>query len=308
MGGGGVPMRLNEFERLDQFAKLQKPPVVKFKDLEAAVSSKINFNVLPMKSRVDYIPLMSSSVLTNVTLQFENKDLQFQSKEGLQKATVNIYGRITTMSRRVVNVFEDTVTVDSPAELLQAMSQRSSMYQKSVPLPPGKYRLNVVAKDVVAGNMANYEVALDVPLLDEEKLSASTFILADILEKVPTKSIGNGMFVIGASKVRPRLSESFRRDEKVGIYCKFYNFEADEKTHKPTGQIEWEIVKNGSNEKIYEGSDDLASMPGVSAQQVTIEKLLPLKDFTPGQYTIKLKVTDKSRNQTLSHAASFSVT
>ena len=153
----------------------------------------------------------------------------------MQKAIVNIYGRITTMTRRVVNVFEDTVTVDSPAEMLQVMSKRQSIYQKSIPLAPGIYRLNVVAKDVVGGNMNNYEMALNVPRMDDEKLASSSLMLADMIEKVPTRSIGTGQFVIGTSKVRPRVNDVFRRDEKMGIYLKVYNFGPDEKTQKPNG-------------------------------------------------------------------------
>lgn len=305
---GGTPMRMNQFERLEQYAKLQKPPVVKFKDLEAAVNSRITFNILPMQVRADFFPVTESSVLTNITLQFENKDLNFQSKDGVQKAIVNIYGRITTMSRRPVNVFEDTVTVDSPAELLEAMSKRSSIYQKSIPLAPGMYRLNVVAKDVVGGNMNNYELALSVPRLDEEKLSSSSLVLADMIEDVPTRSIGTGQFVIGTSKVRPRVTDVFKREEKLGIYLKLYNFGPDETTQKPKGQIEYELVRNGTNEKIFEFSEDILSLPNASASQVTVRKLLPLNSLTPGQYTLKLKVTDKIRNQTLTPTAEFTVT
>ena len=114
----------------------------------------------------------------------------------MQKAVVNLYGRITTMSRRVVQVFEDPVTIDSPPSMLQEFTKRQSIYQKSIPLAPGMYRLNVVAKDVIGGNMNNYEVALVVPRMDSEKLASSSLILADIIEKVPTKSIGTGNFVI----------------------------------------------------------------------------------------------------------------
>lgn len=305
---GGRPMRMNQFERLEQYAKLQKPPVIKFKDLEAQVNSKITFNILPMQVRADYVPVTDSSVMTNVTLQFENKDLNFQAKDGVQKAIVNIYGRITTMSRRHVNVFEDTVTVDSPAELLQAISKRSSIYQKSVSLAPGMYRLNVVAKDVVGGNMNNYELALTVPRLDGEKLGSSSLILADMIEDVPTRNIGMGQFVIGTSKVRPRVNDVFRRDEKLGIYLKLYNFEAGETNQKPNGQIDYELVKNGTNEKIFEFSEDLSTMPNASASQVTVRKLLPLNSLTPGQYTLRLKVTDKNRNQTLTPSAQFTIT
>jgi GWxTD domain-containing protein len=305
---GGSSESMMEFNRLEQFAKLQKPPAVKFKDLEEAVTSKITFNILPMKVRADFFPLTEASVLTYVTLQFENKDMQFQAKDGVQKAAINVFGRITTMTRRIVQTFEDTVTVESPNEMLQEYAKRSSIYQKSIPLPPGTYRLNVVVKDIVGGNMNNYETALNVPHVDSEKLMSSTIVLADLIEKVPTRSIGTGQFVIGTSKVRPRVTESFTRDEKMGIYFKLYNFGPDEKTQKPSGQIEYQVVRNGSNEKIFEFTEDVASLPGASASQVTVEKLLPLSKLQPGQYTLKLKITDRNRNQTLTPTAQFTIT
>ena len=74
---------------------------------------------------------------------------------------------------------------------------------------------------------------------------------------MPTKSIGTGQFVIGSSKVRPRLSEQFKRDEKMGIYVQLYNFEPDEKTQKPDGTIEYEVLKNGSNQKVFEFAEEI---------------------------------------------------
>jgi len=301
-------MRMNQFERLQQYAMLQKPPQIKFKDLEAAVTSTIKFNLLPMKARADFIRVTNSSIMTNVTLLFDRRDLQFQDKEGVSKAIVNVYARITSMSRRVVNVFEDVVSIDVPTAQLGEAVKGMSVYQKSVPLPPGTYRINVVAKDIVSGNMNNYEMALHVPHFDDEKLAASTLILADLIEKVPTRSIGTGPFVIGTSKVRPRLTETFRRDERMGIYIQLYNFSPDEKTQKPNGVVEYEVIKNGSNEKVFEFSEDVVKMENASATQVTIEKLLPLKSLEPGQYTIRMKVTDRNRNQTLTPSATFSVT
>ena len=53
---GGTPESMNEFTRLEQFVALQKPPAIKFPDLEAQVNSRITFNVLPMKVRVDFFP------------------------------------------------------------------------------------------------------------------------------------------------------------------------------------------------------------------------------------------------------------
>ena len=306
-GNSPLPARMNQFERLQQYADLQKAPQIKFKDLEAAVSSTIRYNTLPMKVRTDFIPVTPTSIFSNITLQFDRKDLQFSQKDGLAKATVNIYARISSMARRTVNVFEDVVTVEVPQQMLQQAATGSSVYQKTVPLAPGKYRLNVVAKDITGGNMTTYEVALDVPRFEEDSLASSSLILADLIEKVPTKSIGAGQFVIGGSKVRPRLNETFKRDEKLGIYVQLYNFQQDEATKKPNGTVEYEIVKNGSNQKVFEFSEDITSLQG-SATQFTVEKLLPLKTFEPGQYTLRMKVVDKVGNKTLTPTATFTVT
>src|SRR5882724_11605263 len=179
LGGDGSsePASLNEFNRLEQFVKLQKPPAIKFKDLEAVINTRITFNILPMLVRVDYVRITEHSVLTNITVQFENRDMQFQSKEGLQKAVVNLFGRVTTMTRRPVTTFEKPLEIIAPPDMLQKVAEQKSLYQESVPLAPGRYRLNIVAKDIVGGNMNNYEVALDVPRFEEERLASSSLIL-----------------------------------------------------------------------------------------------------------------------------------
>ncbi len=305
---GGETQSMNEFNRIEQFAKLQRPPAIKFKDLETVITSRISYNILPMRVQVDYFPVTDASVLTYVTVQFDNKDLQFQAKEGVQKAAVEILGRMTTLTRRPVSNFEDKVEVAAPTEMLQDYAKHKSIYQKTVPLAPGTYRLNVVAKDIVGGNLSSQEFAITVPRLDPDKVMHSSLILADLLESVPTRSIGAGQFVIGGSKVRPRLDSTFKREEKMGIFMKVYNLGSDEATHKPEGQVQYILVKDGSNEKIIDYTEDLSKIPDASGSQVTIEQVLPLKDLAPGKYTIQLKITDKNHNSVLTPSAQFTVT
>jgi hypothetical protein len=225
----------------------------------------------------------------------------------MQRATVNIFGRISTLTRRVVSTFEETVTVDSPKEFLDQYALQKRIYQKTLPLIPGTYRLNIVAKDTTAGNVANYETAITVPRLDPDKASTSSIILADLMSRVPMKDIGNGMFVIGDTKVRPRMDDTFKHDEKMGIYLKVYNLGQDQNTHKPAGQVQYELVRSGSNEKLFDFSEDFSQVQDASSQQMTIEKLLPLATLQPGQYTLRLRITDKNRNQVLTPSAQFTV-
>ena len=66
-------------------------------------------------------------------------------------------------------------------------------------------------------------------------------------------------------------------------------------------------MKNGTNEKIFEFTEEVSKIAGASTSQVTIEKLLPLQNLEPGQYTLKMKVIDNIKKQTLTPSASFTV-
>jgi hypothetical protein len=299
---------MNEFTRLEQYANLMKAPSIKFKDLDAIVNSNIRYNTLPIQVRTDYIRVTDATVYANITVLFKNNDLNFVTKDKVAKATVNIYGRITTLTRRSVNWFEDTVTAEVPAEMLQQAMNGSQVYSKRVPLAPGTYRLNIVAKDTVGNTMNNYECALNVPHYDEDQLGASSVILADQLERVPTNSIGSGQFVIRSAKVRPRVNDVFKQDETMGIYTEFYNLGMDDKTKKPDGTIEYDVISSADNKTVMSQTEDISKIPNSSAFLVTVEKKLPLKTLAPGKYTLKLKITDKLKNQTLSPSADFTVT
>src|ERR1700722_12298781 len=306
LGTGSMPLpdSMSEFNRIEQFAKINRPPAIKYADLEAAVNSSIKYNLLPMKVNADYIPVTGSSVLTRITIQFERKDLQFKQKEGISTASVNVYGRITSMSRRPVDHFEEDLEVPVPTEMLQDAMVGSDIWGTARPLKPGRYRLTIVAADRVGGNKTTFEMPLEVPQLMDDTLSASSLILADTIENVDTRSIGTGLFVIGGAKVRPRMDSTFKRTEKLGIYVQFYNFEVDELTRKPNGVVELEVSKKGSAEKIVSQAEDISKQPG-GASQVIIQKRLPLAGFDPGEYTVTVKVTDKKKNQTVTKSAPF---
>jgi GWxTD domain-containing protein len=310
----GVPdqymnQSMNEFNRMEQFFKMQAPPVVKFKDLEAEVSSRITYNRLPMQVRMDYVRVTDSTVLVNITMQFENHDLEFTQKEGVAKAIINVFGRVTSMTRRPITTFEPTLETDAPPDMLESFKNQRQIYQQSVPLPPGRYHLNIVAKDIASGNVNVYEQALDVPHFNEDRLSSSSLILADTIEKLPTKSIGGGMFAIGDMKVRPRIGDTFKTDEKMGVYVQFYNFalSAEDKTNKPDGSIRYMINKFGSTDNVIDVTEDLSAIQYAAANQVTVQKLLPLKSLGPGVYVLKVKATDRRANQTVQQEEKFIV-
>jgi GWxTD domain-containing protein len=301
---GGQSESMNEFSRLELYAKVNKPPEVKFKDLEAVVTSRIVRDQVHFNWRTDYLKVTNDTVLVPVTVQVPNGQLSFAAKEGIHSATLNIFGRITTLTGRVVQTFEDSVSRDFPDSLFQQSLKLQSIYQKAVPLRPGLYRLDLVIKDVQSGNVGVVNARLAVPRYDDEKLEASSLILADQIEHVPAKQIGAGQFVLGSSKVRPRLGGDFTTADKLGVYMQVYNLKPDDTTHKSSATFQYTVKKG--NEQIMQFKETSADMKQ-TGDQVTIERLLPLATLTPGKYTLEVNATDTLSKQTISRTAEFTV-
>ena len=301
---GGGPARNQPFERLSLFAAVQKPPPVKFKDLESLVETRISFNLLPFTVRTDFLRVTEETTLVPVTVALQKKDLTFQMKDGLHNSTVNVFGRVTTLTGRIVQTFEDVIQLDVPPALFERTLSESSVYQKAVPLRPGLYKLNLVLKDLNSGNVGTLELRLGVPRFEEEELAHSTLILADYIERVPSKNVGRGQFVIGNTKVRPAVGEEFSADERMGIYLQVYNLAIDEGTQKPNATIHYEIARG--DKVIVDFTESTADMesPG---QQLTLEKVLGLGNFEPGQYQLKITVTDQVNNRTVTPSINFKV-
>jgi len=301
---GGQPASMNEFNRLEQFAKVQQAPAVKFKDLEALVTSRIVRDQVHFAWRTDFLKVTNDTVLVPVTVQVPNSQLSFQSKDGVHSATLNVFGRVSTLTGRVVQTFEEAVSRDFPDSLFQQSVKLQSIYQKAVPLRPGLYRLDLVIKDVQSGNVGVVNSRLQVPRYADEKLEASSLILADQIEHVPAKQIGAGQFVLGSSKVRPRLEGDFTTADKLGIYMQVYNLKPDETTHKSSATFQYTVKKGDQQVMQFKETSGEMKQTG---DQVTIERLLPLGTLTPGKYTLEVSATDSLANQTILRTADFTV-
>jgi GWxTD domain-containing protein len=313
--GAGPETGLNnskEFDRLQQFAKLTTPPPVKFKDLEEVVSHKISVNLMPFDVRTDFVKVTSDTVLVPITIQMKNRDITFVNKDGIQRGTVNIFGRVTTLTGRIAQTFEDPVQADIPAELLPKAAENSQIYWKAVPLRPGRYRVDIVVKDVNGDRTGTWSRGIQVPDFSDDRLENSSLIVADVMEPVAAKNVGTGSFVIGATKVRPRVAAadgkpaSFKRNQKLNFWMQVYNLSVDDKTHKASATVEYNVVNVSTNKPVIHTIESTDQMGNVG-DQVTLQKTLSAANLEPGTYRLQIKVNDNISKQMVDPTATFAV-
>src|SRR6267142_363534 len=307
-GGIGSPNYQREadspFSRLQLLADLSRPPAIKYNELASAVNTPvIEDNPLNFDVRVDFFRQSDERVITAFTIQTDNQNLVFQDSGGLQQAQLNIFGKITHVSGRRAGVFEDPVITRATSQELAEAKGRKSAYQKAVALSPGRYRVDVIVRDITSGATGVRHVGFEVPKYDPTKLSTSTLILAVKLEGVGDQP-AVGMFTIGSVKVIPNVSGSYHRGSPIGIYMQIYNAGVDQTTLRPSVDVEYALMKDGK-----ELSKQMEDWKGNSdaGQRLTLARLLDSRGLNPGDYSIEVRVRDRVSGQSLVQTAKFTV-
>jgi GWxTD domain-containing protein len=300
---GGMSASNNEFESLDRYFRVQRPPA-RFKDLEPLVTAPVAQSQIHIEYRADFLRVTSGTVLVPITVQVPNRDLSFRSKQGIYSAVLNLYGRISTPGGVVVQTFEDVISQDFPESLFQSSLKLFSIYQKSVPLRSGLYRLDLVIKDTMSGNLGVFNTAVRVPRFEDDEMDASSLILADQIEGVPSHQIGAGQFVLNSYKVRPRLSREFSSTDKLGIFLQLYNLKVDDALHKTDVSVAYRIMKDQQEIwRAVETADHLHQ----GGEQLTIQRYLPVDSLAPGRYSVEVIAIDLLTNQTITRLADFTL-
>jgi GWxTD domain-containing protein len=303
-----------QFDRLDQFAKIFAPPPVKFADLDSFLSSAKVLNGPPFlfDVRTDYVKLTNDTVMVPLTLQIKNGDITYVTKDDYSVGTVNILGRVSNITDHIVQTFEDTVTVNTAADLLSKTKNNVSIYWKALPLPPGRYKVEIAIKDVNnPDHVGVWRRSVDVPKYEDDVLSSSSLILADTMERVPSKNIGTGNFVIGNTHLTPRVPPTlttpvtFHRAQNLNFWMQVYNLGIGE-NKRNDATIEYKVVDMDNNKQVLVSQETAAKL-NPNADQLTLEKSMPLASLSPGKYSVKITVNDGVSKQQLAESAPFFV-
>ncbi len=306
-----------QFDRLERFAKLQAPPVVKFQDLKLSeflsTHKVLNGPFFPFDVRTDYVKVTDDTVLMPITIQIRNRNVTFSTKDGVSKGEVHIIGRVSTITGKIVQTFEDTVQVEEPSELLPKLMDNSQLYWKALPLRPGRYRVDIAIKDVNnADHIGTWAQGVVVPRYDDDRLSASSLILAARMEKVPSKEIGTGNFIIGNTKLLPMVAPTqlqpaiFHKNQNLNFWMQVYNLGINQDSKKNGATINYQIINLADGKPIF-STDENSSTLGASSDQITLAKSVPLASVPAGKYSVKVSINDGVSKQEIAQTAPFTV-
>ena len=295
------------FERMNQYFSLFRPPQIKFDDLKALVTTNVTYNTLPFYVRTDFIRLGSDKVLVPITLELQNRELEFKKELDFNRAIVNVYGIVTGLTGRILSEFEHTITNEYLDEHFEQGKQSRSIFQKIVALPPGqRFKLDLVVKDINSDKIGVYSRGMAVPKFDGEALQTSSIILANSISPVPTNTDQLEQFMLGDLKVQPNVRSEYTLGQQLIPYVQVYNATIDQTSLKPEIEVTFTVKLAG---KVVESLQDLSgtSVQFFSGQRIVVIGKIPLKEIAVGKYTLEISVTDRISSQSAMASTGFSV-
>ena len=295
------------FSRMERYFNLQKPPQIKFADLKGMVTTKVIYTTLPYDYKVDYIRLSPDRILVPITVELNNKDLEFKKQLDFNQATVNVYGVVTNLTGRIMREFEDVISVEYLDQYFEYGKNKKSEYQHIVPLPPGqRYKLELVLKDVNSKSAGTATIGLNLPKYEEGILQTSTIILATSVTSAPSNPDQFEQYVIGDMKILPNVRSEFLQGQNLLPYMQIYNMEIDQTSQKPSLNVSFTVQ---SGDKVVEEIKGTAANSELFyyGQRVVLLGKIPLKNVAPGKCSLEIRILDNISNRTVVTSTDFKV-
>jgi len=277
------------------------------------VSHKIDLRLVPFSVRTDFVKATAFTVMAPVSVRVGNRDIKFTNTDGVERGTINIFGRVTSKSGWIVETFEDVVQVDVLREMLPKVIAKDTFYQRMVLVRPGQYGLTIAVRDVNGDRVGTWGRDLQVPEYKQDEIATSSLILADKMGPAsPKNATGTGHFLVGATYVRPLvpLSEGapirIAKDQNINVWMQVYELGVDEKTNKASATVEYDIAstaKNDSAVHILESVDQTGNI----GKQITLKKTLPTANLQPGAYKLRVQVQDNISRQVFDRSTTFAI-
>ena len=292
------------FEVMSLIVDMERDQPVNRNFIETTTDTPIaDDSAITFETQINYFRQSDNRVLAVLTIQTDNDELQFANSGGLETARLNIWGKVFSVANRRVGKFEDSVTTTATAEELSTIRKRKSAYAKGLVLDPGRYRVDLIVRDVQSGALGVKQVGFVVPEFPSDRLSASSIILAAKLETME-RGAAVSPFVIGTTKVIPNVSAVYHRNQPVGVYLQIYNAAIDQTTLRPAVDAEYVLLKNGK--ELSKHVEDWREIND-AGQRLTLSRLIDTRTLEPGEYLVQIRIRDQVSGQTITPSATFTI-
>ena len=204
---------------------------------------------------------------------------------------------IRDQSKQVVEKLSHHYGLVGPLKSLDSVMKGKILFYRETNLPPGKYEVDAVAYDALNGKASVNRCALEIPDAGENDLRLSSVTIIQRVEQMKEKT--DSPFLVGDQlMVYPNLGVPVRKSAKqMGFYFNVYTA----KGSKEAPNLTLEVLQNNKSVARVPLKLEAPDAKG----RIQYASALPLDSLNPGNYELKISVSDTK--SMVSRSASFAL-
>lgn len=291
------------FDRLEILAEAMKNPFESRKKIEGIVSTHVSYDLIPIvtntfclkgTSQKTYIPLVSDILYANLSNKVIEDKCYF---------SLNFLVNVSDQQDRLVFQKSKDINFHFMPEDLPSPENRRYRFQTSCFLPPGDYALNLIVLDNFGGKIGTVNKSLTVPDFNKGGMILSDIVLS------PESFTREGALPEERQGSRQQLqaftgmSNAFRSGDEMHVYFEVYNLLLDQKSQKNRVHMEYQILQD---EKVLANPSQTDVLPS-QQKDCKVRTSLKIKNFQPGDYILRIKVSDENAGASVIGQTSFRV-
>jgi VWFA-related protein len=210
----------------------------------------------------------------------------------------SIVALVRDQSGQIVQKLSQHYALNGAIQDLEKARKGDVLFYREAQLPPGKYRVQVIAYDAATGDVNVSTTPLEIARTDETKPRLSSVAVLKRAERLtPEEQKRDQPLHFGELLVYPNLGERIDRNT-VKQLAYFFTAWPPNGATKPM-QVTLEILQN--NRQVGKTSGELP--PADDHGQIKYASAFPLDKFPPGEFELKVTVSDGVNN--VSRSTSF---
>jgi hypothetical protein len=290
---------MREFDLQKQLIDIQEAPKPELDSLAEAVESRVTFHPLEIAGGVGAFPAAGGNVRVPVSLAVPYPALSPRRDGENVLYEVDYLMRLVDVEGKEAARAEDRLTLRFSQEQSQKLAALRLSVEETLEVPPGRYILLALLRDHVEDKLGSWEREVEAPRVDPAVLSLSPILLASaVVDAIPGSK---GPFQFGTVRVIPSLDQRFSPEESLGLYLEAHGA-ATKEDGKKRLQVDFFVMREG---RLFMGVPATHLFP--DADPVGIRASIPLGKCPPGDYVMRVRVTDQLTGQKAERETPFVV-
>jgi VWFA-related protein len=263
----------------------------------AALSKPSVSSSFPMRALELSFPESNRSGLVPVLAEVPASAFTFSAdkEKKIYNTDFSIVALIKDQSQQLVRKLSQHYQLSGPIEKMEMAKRGEILFYRETELPPGRYTVETAAYDAPTAKISVRSSTIDVPKGDETKLRLSSIVIIKRVEQLGAsdQNLKNPLRFVEV-QIYPNTGEAVRKSVAKQLAFFFTAYPAKGSSVVPKATIE--ILQNGKS--IGQTSSPLPAADAIG--RIQYASALPLDNFQPGTYELKITVRDEQNAVTRS--------